>query len=90
MNPDRLRATPKSPAELAYQDARDTARAEVRKLTRRLTDLIYVEIDKAFMESIKRGEQITVAPDIEAIKAAARKPALELLGGSRTVRGDEI
>lgn len=81
MNPDRLRATPKTPAELAYQDARDAARAEVRKLTRRLTDLIYVEIDRTFLEAIQRGEDISVAPDLEAIKAAARKPALELLGG---------
>lgn len=81
MNPDRLSTTPKSAAEHAYQDARDAARAEVRKLTRRLTDLIYVEIDKAFIESINAGEEITVAPDLEAIKAAARKPALELLGG---------
>ena len=81
MNPDRLRATPKTPAELAYQDARDAARAEVRKLTRRLTDLIYVEIDREFLAALGRGEEITVAPDIEAIKAAARKPALELLGG---------
>lgn len=80
MNPDRLRATPKTSAELAYQDARDTARAEVRKLTRRLTDLIYVEIDRAFIEAINRGEEITVSPDIEAIKQAARKPALALLG----------
>jgi hypothetical protein len=80
MNPDRLRAAPKTQAEFAYQDARDSARAEVRKLTRRLTDLIYVEIDRVFLESINKGEVITVAPDLEAIKAAARKPALELLG----------
>jgi hypothetical protein len=81
MNPDRLRATPKTPAELAYQDARDAVRAEVRKLTRRITDAIYVEVDKAFLEAIKAGEDITVAPDLEAIKKAARGPALELLGG---------
>ena len=82
MNPDRLRSTPKTLAELAYQDARDAARAEVRKVTRRITDLLYVEIDKAFMEAIGEGVEITVAPDLEAIKRAARSSVLELLGGS--------
>lgn len=83
MNPDRLSATPKTAAEHAYQDARDAARAEVRKLTRRVTDLIYVEIDKAFITALNNGEDITVAPDLEAIKAAARGPVLELLGGGK-------
>lgn len=81
MNPDRLRVAPKTSAEQAYHDARDAARAEVRKVTRRITDLLYVEIDKAFIEALNRGEEITVAPDLEAIKQAAREPVAELLGG---------
>ena len=82
MNPDRLRAAPKTPAEQAYADARDAARAEVRTVTRRITDLLYVEIDKAFIAALNRGEEITVAPDLEAIKRAAREPVSELLGGT--------
>ena len=81
MNADRLRTTPKTAAEHAYQDARDAVRAEVRKLTRRITDSIYVEVDKAFLRAVQNGEEITVQPDLEEIKRAARKPVLELLGG---------
>ena len=42
------RTDPKAPSHLAWEDARDQARAEIRRITRRVTDLVYVEIDKVF------------------------------------------
>lgn len=62
---------PKSAMDFAYDDARDAARMEVRKLTRRITDIIYLEIDKEFRRALLAGEEISVQPDIEAIKQAA-------------------
>lgn len=45
------RTEPKSETVLVREDARDLARAKVRTLTRRITDHIYVEIDKLFEQA---------------------------------------
>lgn len=58
---------PKSPMELAYEDAKDAARAEVRRLTRRITDRLYVEIDREFHQAILKDQQIEVRPDLAEI-----------------------
>ena len=61
----------KSSMDHAYDDARDAARAEVRRISRRVTDLLYVEIDNEFRRALLAGEEISVRPDMELIKAAA-------------------
>lgn len=62
---------PKSEMELAYLDTKDAARAEVRRIVRRIEDRLNVEIDRVFAEAIVNGETIEVRPDLEAIKQAA-------------------
>jgi hypothetical protein len=59
----------KTPTELAYDDAKDLARAEVRRLTRRITDRLYVAIDREFKQAVLEGRAIEVRPDIAAILA---------------------
>ncbi|WP_281783761.1 hypothetical protein [Sinimarinibacterium flocculans] len=56
----------------AYDDIRDAARAEARKISRRLTDVMYVEIDAVFRAALLAGEEITDATlNIDDIKAKA-------------------
>lgn len=50
---------PKSEAVLLREDARDEARQKVRTLTRRITDHIYVEIDRLFIDAEERGQAVT-------------------------------
>lgn len=67
---DKFNKIPKSNMDHVYDDARDAARAEVRKINRRITDLMYVEIDNVFRESLLNGEEITsLTIDIGEIKA---------------------
>jgi hypothetical protein len=67
----KFNAAPKSETELAYQDAKDLARAEVRRLTRRITDRLYVAIDREFKQAVLEGRAIEVRPDLDAILADA-------------------
>lgn len=76
MSTPKYDKTPKSDMELAYDDAKDLARAEVRRLTRRITDLLYVEIDREFAAALNRSEEIRARPDIRDIVRDAR-PAID-------------
>lgn len=67
--PDPYSKVPKSEMELAYEDARDLTRARIRQVVRRVTDLAYVEIDEEFRRALLAGEEISVAPDVDAIMA---------------------
>lgn len=73
----------KSEMRLAYEDARDLSRAEVRRLTRRIQDRIYVEIDREFRRALLAGENITVRPNMEKIIAAAWPEIKRELGRGR-------
>lgn len=67
---DKYAKQPKTDMEHVYDDTRDAARAEARKITRRITDMMYVEIDAAFREALSNGEEITeLTINIDAIKA---------------------
>jgi hypothetical protein len=55
----KLRSEPKTQEHLLWEDARDEARMRVRTLTRRITDHIYVEIDKLYIEAQRSGQVIT-------------------------------
>lgn len=60
---------PKSAMELAYEDAKDGARAEVRRLSRRITDRLYVAIDREFHQALLEGRKIEVKIELDAILA---------------------
>ena len=77
-NTPKYNKTPKSDMELAYDDAKDLARAEVRRLTRRITDRLYVAIDREFADALSRGDRIEVRPEMSDIVEAARED-IELL-----------
>lgn len=66
---------PKSDIDHSYEDARDDARAEVRRISRRLTDTLYIAIDEEFRRALLDGEQIVVHMD----SASIRKTALSIL-----------
>ncbi len=69
---NKFSKSPKSDMDHAYDDIRDAARAEARKISRRLTDVMYVEIDAVFRAALLAGEEITDATlNIDDIKAKA-------------------
>lgn len=66
---------PKTDIDHSYEDARDAARSEVRRIARRLTDTLYIAIDDEFRRSLQNGEQIVIHMD----SASIRKSALSIL-----------
>jgi hypothetical protein len=48
----------KSRTQFAYEDARDEARAQVRRFVRRWTDDVYLAIDALFIEAENSDQEV--------------------------------